>query len=353
MQRSMNIYFAPMEGVTTRVYRDVHRAYFGGADRYYTPFLTANQTHKFKKRETAEFTPYQEDLVPQLLCGKAEDFIWGARHLAEAGYQEVNFNLGCPAATVFTKRKGAGMLADPEALDRFFSGVFEALPDGPAISVKMRIGVKDPAEAQEITKVICRYPFSEVIIHPRVREEFYEGRPHIETFRSMNEMLSGKAVYNGDLCNLQDLARFRGEFPGTQSVMIGRGLIADPALARAIRQEDAARRNSLPAGKDTAGRNSGEAGEDAAGRNVLPAGADASGPNYTVAELAAFLDALWKEYSAILYGERDVLFKMKELWYYLGRYYTNEERALLDLKKAKNRADYDRAVHKLLTSRTQ
>ena len=68
------ISFAPMEGITGPTYRRVHREFFGGVDRYYTPFLAANKNHKFKHRETREFLPYDPCLVPQVLTGNPEDF---------------------------------------------------------------------------------------------------------------------------------------------------------------------------------------------------------------------------------------------------------------------------------------
>ena len=116
----MLIELAPMEGVITASYRKLFKKYYGGIDRYYTPFIAANQTHTFKEREKREFLPYADDLVPQILTNSIEDFLWAARELKKIGYKEVNLNTGCPSGTVVAKGKGAGMLKDPDSLDDFF-----------------------------------------------------------------------------------------------------------------------------------------------------------------------------------------------------------------------------------------
>ena len=77
----MNLYFAPMEGLTGYVYRNAHRACFGGVDKYFTPFLSPNQNHRFTAKEEKDVRPEHNEgipLVPQILTNRAEDFIWAA-----------------------------------------------------------------------------------------------------------------------------------------------------------------------------------------------------------------------------------------------------------------------------------
>ena len=97
------IAMAPLEGITTHVFRKIYKKHVSGVDIFYTPFLSANHTHKFKTREKREFLPYEGDLVPQLLTNSVEDFLWAAEQLKAAGYSEVNLNAGCPSGTVFSK----------------------------------------------------------------------------------------------------------------------------------------------------------------------------------------------------------------------------------------------------------
>ena len=165
-----------MEGVTTAEYRAVLRRHFPGVDKYFTPFLVANQTHHFKKREKRELLPLQRDLVPQILANSAEDFLWAARILAEFGYDEINLNLGCPSGTVVSKGKGAGMLRDLAALQTFLDAVFAVSPL--PLSVKTRIGLDRPEEFGPILAVLSQYPWARMIVHPRTRKQFYQGQLH-------------------------------------------------------------------------------------------------------------------------------------------------------------------------------
>ena len=161
----MHCDFAPMEGVTGYVYRNLHRAVFGGADRYYLPFVSVGQSRAFSRREWQDLCPEHNtagDLVPQLLGKDAEGFIWAARALRERGYKEINLNLGCPSGTVTAKGKGAGFLAHPEELERFLDTVFSAL-EGP-ISIKTRLGFADPAEFEALAALYGRYPLLALLL---------------------------------------------------------------------------------------------------------------------------------------------------------------------------------------------
>ena len=143
------LYAAPMEGLTGYLWRQVHAALFGPADKYFTPFLSPNATRTFQRKELDEIDPAHNAglyVVPQLLTNRAEHFLWAAGELYARGYREINFNLGCPAGTVAAKRKGSGLLAYPQELDHCLEEIFAGLPRGMSVSVKTRIGKNDPAE---------------------------------------------------------------------------------------------------------------------------------------------------------------------------------------------------------------
>lgn len=178
------LYAAPMEGLTGWLWRRVHHELFGGADKYFTPFLSPNANHSFQAKERDEIEPAHNEglpVVPQILTNSSEHFIWCARELHARGYGEVNLNLGCPSGTVTGKRKGSGLLAFPDELDRLLGEIFTALPEL-RISVKTRIGKLDPAEWEHLLAIYNRYPIAELIVHPRVQKEFYKGRSHRDVF---------------------------------------------------------------------------------------------------------------------------------------------------------------------------
>ena len=175
------LYAAPMEGLTGYLWRQVHAALFGPADKYFTPFLSPNATCTFQRKELDEIDPAHNAglyVVPQLLTNRAEHFLWAAGELYARGYREINFNLGCPAGTVAAKRKGSGLLAYPQELDHCLEEIFAGLPRGMSVSVKTRIGKNDPAEWPGLLAIYRKYPLSELIVHPRIQKEFYKGVPH-------------------------------------------------------------------------------------------------------------------------------------------------------------------------------
>lgn len=228
---------APMEGLTDRVWRQAHQHYFGGADRYYAPFISPPENRVPIKKKMAELAPQANPgapVIPQLLAKDGSLAAWMIGLLRrEMGYTEVNLNLGCPSGTVTAKGKGSGMLRDLEALDRFLYTVFDEA--GGPISVKTRIGVTDPEEFGPILEVYNRYPLAELIIHPRVMRQLYRGQADRAAFAAALPSCKAPVCYNGDITTPQDLTSLEAAWPGLAGLMAGRGLIANPALFRMAR----------------------------------------------------------------------------------------------------------------------
>lgn len=226
----MKYYLAPMEGLTDSVYRTLHHQYFGGVDRYYTPFFSPTEVHRLTPRELRELAPESNPpgVVPQLLCRNADDFLWMAQRVAELGYTEVNLNLGCPSGTVTAKKKGAGMLADTDALELFLDRVYAACPI--PISIKTRIGYQDTQELPALLEIFNRYPVRELTVHPRTGKEQYRGMPHARAYEYVTRHTQLPLCYNGNVTTRGDAACIAERFPVTGAIMIGRGLLAYPAL---------------------------------------------------------------------------------------------------------------------------
>ncbi|MDO5551250.1 MAG: tRNA-dihydrouridine synthase family protein [Lachnospiraceae bacterium] len=310
----MKIYFAPMEGITTWSYRRIYEKHFGQMDKYVTPFLSPCQDRRFTHRELQEILPEHNEgmqVVPQLLTCRSEDFIWAARELKQMGYEEINLNLGCPSGTVVSKRKGSGFLAYPKELDEFLARIFDELDM--KISIKTRIGKERPEEFSELLSIYNRYPISELIIHPRVQKEFYKGAPHMDVFAAALRDSRNPVCYNGDLFTCSDVQRLQESFPQVQTIMLGRGLIANPALVRMlVGMEDADRKGRL----------------------------------------RQFHDELYHQYQETMPGERPVLFKMKELWFYMICLFEDSERLGKKLRKSQHLREYEEAVEELFAEKT-
>ena len=300
------IYFAPMEGITTPVYRKVHKKYFGGVDRYFSPFIVVTSTHNLKKRETREYIPFEKDMTPQILTAAGTDFAWAAKMLKGLGYDEVNLNLGCPAATVVTKGKGAGLLRNKENLRVFFEDVFSE-NDLPDITIKTRCGFWSHDEAEELAEIFADYPFKELIVHPRIREEFYQGTPNPDSFKIIKNKVKCPVIYNGDIF---DVSSLRDHLETDDGIMLGRGLLRNPMLAEM---------------KDF---------------------------DIYDSRLQGFLNELYDEYMSIMSGERDVLFKLKELWTYLIASFPDREDEFKRLMTASTGAEYKASVNRIIHSYT-
>ena len=231
--------FAPLDGITKVVFRQVYHRMFGGADRYFIPFFSPTDQHILTKRDQRELDPAANaglPVVPQVMTCRAPDFLWAAEIVADMGYTEVNLNLGCPSGTVTAKGKGAGFLAKPEELERFFDEVFAAvkLP----VSVKTRLGVKEPEEFERLLDIYNRYPIACLTIHPRVQKQFYKGTVHRDWFAWAAERSRNPLCYNGDLVTVEDCTVFAVDFPaidasGTRtSLWRGTRLVPAPIMTR-------------------------------------------------------------------------------------------------------------------------
>lgn len=308
----MKDYMAPMEGVTNYIYRNAYHQFYHPMDKYFTPFISAKPNKRFSDKEIREVSPENNKgmyVVPQILTNNGDDFLETARILKEDfGYKEVNLNLGCPSGTVTAKGKGAGFLGEPEKLKSFFDRIFSKCEM--EISVKTRIGTDYEEDWEELLKIYKSFPIKELIIHPRLLKDYYGNIPRLEAFIKAQKELSIPLCYNGDLFTKKDYEQTSSALSGTDTFMFGRGIIKKPWLLSLIR--------------------------------------DGEKPDKK--KLREFHDSLYSEYQKILSGERNVLFRMKELWSYMAPSFTNYEKYAKKIKKAQNLRSYYEAVEMLFSS---
>ena len=233
----MKIYFAPMEGITDGILRQTHHRIFGGIDVYCLPFHKLTQSLSLLTREERDISPEENEglnVLPQALTRDPEQLSAWLYYVSECGYSCADLNIGCPSPTVTKRGRGSGLLRDPGALQGLLDRVFSnTLPV--SLSVKTRIGYESPEEWPRLAELLAEYPFAHVTIHVRTTREQYTGAVHPEAFELALEKGIPHPVYNGDLRTAEDVREFASCFPAAEAVMIGRGLLADPALARRIR----------------------------------------------------------------------------------------------------------------------
>lgn len=309
----MKFYLAPMEGITGYIYRNAHHKYFPGVDKYFTPFITPHTKRCLNVREKNDILPEHNEgmkVVPQILTNNAADFIRIGKILQEYGYDEINLNLGCPSGTVVAKGRGAGFLEYPKELNAFLKEVFEKLDM--KISIKTRIGKEEAWEWEDLLSIYNKYPLEELIVHPRVQTDFYKGKPNWYAYEQAEAESKNPLCYNGNIFSLQDYEELLAAFPKTEAVMLGRGVIANPQLVSVLQGE------SAKTDKD---------------------------------KIKAFHDEVCTGYAQSFSGDRNVLFKMKELWFYMGQIFEDSEGYMKKIKKCQSLSQYQLVVDSLFAEK--
>ena len=306
----MKYYFAPFEGISWYLYRNLAAKHFEAADAYVTPFIAPNQMRSIRESDKKDILPENNrnlHIIPQLIGNRADEMVDTANQIYEMGYQEINLNFGCPSGTVVAKNKGAGILRDLYFMEKFLYDVFEGLKDHMKISVKTRIGVTDADEWEDILQVFNQFPLSELIIHARVRKDFYKGKPDWDAFSYALKNSKNPVCYNGDLFSVADYEKLIQTFPKTQSVMLGRGMLANPALLEEIK-----------------------------GHGKLDK-----------QRMRAFHDEMLAMYREHLYGEITVLHKMKEIWRYWALVFDKGDAYFKKIGKSNSLMEYGAVVNAL------
>lgn len=310
----MKFYLAPMEGITTYIYRNALHRHYGGADCYYTPFLSNKVLSSKELRDILPENNRNMKVIPQILTNQAETFLTIAKTLQDYGYEEVNLNLGCPSGTVVAKKRGAGFLDVPNRLDGFLEEIFAKCPLD--ISIKTRIGIESEYEWEDLLAIYKKYPIKELIIHPRYQKEFYKGTPHVEAFKLAVDSLKDRGIplcYNGDISSAKRYLDLLNQVPSTKAVMLGRGVLANPELFQ-----------------------------------ILCNGKSTLSSTEKFSTFKAFHDEILAGYMDYMSGDQPVLFKMKELWSYMGQYVHAADSLLKKVRKAKRISEYESIVQTIL-----
>jgi tRNA-dihydrouridine synthase len=305
------IYLAPLQGFTDFVYRKAYNEIFGGIDAYFIPYISVKNNDilkKYEKEILAENNP-QNRVIPQVLTNSGEEIVFLSTFLKEKGYTEINLNLGCPYPMVTNRGMGAGLLPHPEKLRQVLSFFFEN--SNLKLSVKLRAGLTSPKEIEQITPVLNQFPLTEVIFHPRIAKQLYEGEIIDSAFEFAKTNLKHSLVYNGDIFSLAAFNKQSQNFPETDYWMLGRGVLMDPFLPAEIK-----------------------------------------GVFYSEAEkrvkLVAFHKRIFELYTEKMDNDGNVLNKMKQFWIYFSYNFTEQKKCFKLIKKAGSLSKYQSAIKKYL-----
>ena len=236
--------------------------------------------------------------------------------------------------------------AYPDKIEAMLDRVFEEIDI--KFSVKCRLGYFSPEEINAIIPIFNKFPFSELIIHPRIGKQLYKGEANVERFKELMPQINAPVVYNGDIISVESFERIHKTLNGGPSIssgtcktivqfMLGRGLLANPFLAEDIKSSVIARRDDKAIqGNDSL--------DYFVPRNDVP--------DDKINRLHNYVIDLYDDRLRHAGGSPKVLGRMKELWSYLMYSFDEPQDIWRKIKKINALKDYEEAVETVFRSHT-
>lgn len=307
----MQLSLAPLQGFTEFPYRNALNAIIGGVDKFYTPYLKFENDGSLRQKYIKDILPGNNKnivLIPQVLINNSTQFIKLHDIIKNFGYSEININLGCPYPMVANKKLGSGLLPFRELLERLFDEIFSKTEL--KVSIKFRSGYQHSTEINELISLFNKYPFNELIYHPRIGKQLYKGEANLEDFNRINSLLNQQPAYNGDIHSIEKYKNISSVITCNQHFMLGRGLLINPFLAHEIK----------------------------------------NGPIEAITKKELFFELhqyLFNHYKNTLSGDSHLLNKMIHFWEYFSHLFENQHKVHKLFKKCKNLANYELHIKEL------
>ena len=309
----LTIHSSPLQGFTDFRFRNAFQRFFGGIDQYIAPYIRVNGKLEIKPGNERDILPENNrslDLIPQIITQDANEFLFVAKFVQKLGYNELNWNLGCPYPMIAKKGMGSGLLSMPEKIDEILTRV--CAETDIQISVKMRLGYESPQEIFHVLPVLERYRLANIIIHPRIGKQLYRGEVDLKAFEECLGKTSHTVFYNGDITSVQSFREMKERFPTINHWMIGRGLIADPFLPAMIKADNPVY------------------------------------PEKRFEVLNSFHDVLFSSYEEALSGQKHLLMKMYSFWELFIQSFPSSPKCLKKIKKARSLSGYMEVVRQMM-----
>lgn len=227
----------PLQGFTDDVFRFAHQKIYGGIDFYFGPYI---RLEKHKTPKSSQIRDIESPLnkvinyIPQILSKDPELIVNQINHLQESGLQKVNWNLGCPYPMVTKRGMGSGLLNQATIVKEILEQIFSETKT--ELSIKCRLGLENDQDIFQLIEVFNDFKLTELIIHARTARQMYKGLAKPEKVVPLIEESKHPIAYNGDINSIDDFKKVHDLFDGKIShFILGRGLIANPALANEIK----------------------------------------------------------------------------------------------------------------------
>ncbi len=306
---SCTILASPLQGFTDFRFRNAVDKFFGGIDLYYAPYIRLHGQQEIKNSYQRDLLPannHVNRLIPQVMTNNAEEFLFVAHYVQGLGYNELNWNLGCPYPMVTKRALGSGLLKHKEKIDTLLKRVSDE--SDIIISLKMRLGYEDNCEILDLLPVLEKHNIKNIVIHPRLGRQLYKGDVDLDLFQKCIDNTHHQVCYNGDIDSVAKYRELRQRFPFVDTWALGRGIIANPFLSEMIKTDN----DRLP--------------------------------DNWIEVFSRFHDTLFQLYDEALSGPKHIVLKMQSFWEYFAQLFSNPHKAWKNIKKAKNIQAYHEAV---------
>ncbi len=309
---SCKIALAPLQGITDYYFRNTFNTHFKGLDEAYTPFLRLDKGRGLKSSQIKDILPEnntQFKIIPQILTNSVTDFIFLSEYLHDFGYEEINWNLGCPFPMVAKRQMGSGILPYPEKIAQILEQVMGRIST--KLSIKMRLGYENEEEIDKILPLLDKFPLTELIIHARIGKQMYKGRANPNAFEKCINLTKHKLTYNGDIESFASFKELGNRFKTINSWMIGRSAISNPFLIEEIKE----------------------------------------GKTYNdlqkLERFSNFHADLYEQFSNTLSGSGHILSKMTHLWEYFSQSFSNSRKVYKSIKKSNSIRKFEENIHQI------
>tara|TARA_R110002153_G_scaffold38623_3_gene111999 strand:+ start:816 stop:1760 length:945 start_codon:yes stop_codon:yes gene_type:complete len=312
---SVTLLSSPLQGFTDFRFRNAFHKYFGGIDTFYAPYIRLNGKMVIKNSYQKDLQPENNttlEVIPQVMTGDADEFLFVVKYIQSLGYKELNWNLGCPYPMVTKQGMGSGLICNPEKIEHILKRAHEETDV--VVSMKMRMGYENAEEILDVFPILDSYPLKNIAIHARIGKQLYKGGVDLDAFQKCVESTTHKLYYNGDITTVAKFQEMQKRFPSIDHFMMGRGLIADPFLPSMIKN------NTTEYPKD----------------------------RWKI--FSEFHDTIYQQYDEALSGPTPIKMKMQGFWEYFAQSTSNPHKAFKKIKKANNPRAYQQAVREILNN---
>lgn len=192
------------------------------------------QPGKFQ-RQLVRIPVEDHPLGGQLMGAEPELFGAAARFMAEAGFDAIDINFGCPVKKVLGRCRGGYLLSDPATAIEIIRRVRDAVPPDKPVTLKMRRGMDDSAAAERnfftIFDAAIEHGLAAICVHGRTVQQRYVGPSRWDFLERVRRYAPGVTLLgSGDVFTAEDAVRMLET--GVDGVWIARGCIGNPWIFR-------------------------------------------------------------------------------------------------------------------------